>query len=471
MSWCSASDSLQKESWRLRNRSQSKVTQMLDEMIESVHYGLFCVKSKSLSSELGSVWLLLWHFQCLLGWLTVSSSTGHLQLTDSEAAVDVVITMTSPAQHHQCSTSCDCSFVSPGERLGCPFIHPCCLGHLIIVKKYTVVVETFCIEGELCDGNSNKRSKNLVYLLFSAEDCVLVQKKEPHSKVHLTKRTRSSSSDSKEGSTLCRKHVAEKRELKQLPETSDTLVYITNKHYLCAHDMPNQKQSQLQFCAKGFMVTPKGGCTENKCISSTDNNGDVPQREASPAKKAQLCKSSSLDSSCGSGKENTSACSSKNRAHSSGACSESLQSHSCALSHTFQLGQPLSLTFEDRHCCWFDAVHPPGLYRFGSKEDSAALQWSQVDRRLQQAMARAGTPTAVKVSPAAFVDRMLDGCISVGTCSDCWILFSLPFQKSLFEWIKNSTSENRYIYIYTFFPSFISLDYIFLYNINLQYIF
>ena len=345
------------------------------------------------------------NFQPLLGWLTISNATGHLQLTDAEAAVDVVISMASSTQVHQCNTSCDCNCVSQGEQLRCPLVHPCCLGHLIMVKKYTAVLETF--DKKVCESNQDGGSSKVVYLLLSVEDCVVVQKKPKDSQK--TVKRKSPSSDSKENGSFCHSPAAEKKNVKCFPETAKSLVYMTSKHSLRACDIALTRQPQLQFYAEGFTVMPEGTHTESQHASSATDNRNVTQEETVPTKKAQKQKNnngSELD--CDSGIATRSSCSSSRSSAHSSAHSELMQSDSC----TFQLGQPLYLTFCGPSCCWFDLLHPPGLYRFSSKEDSLPLQWVQMDRKLQQAMERARTQTTVEVSPAASIDKVFDGCVN-----------------------------------------------------------
>ena len=345
------------------------------------------------------------NFQPLLGWLTVNNATGHLQLTDAEEAVDVVISMASSTQMHQCNTSCDCSCVSQGEQLRCPLVHPCCLGHLIMVKKYTAVLETF--DEKVCESNRDRGSSKVVYLLLSVEDCVVVQKKPKDPQKAVKKK--SPSSDSKENGTFCHSPAAEEKNVKRLPETAESLVYVTSKHSLHACDIPLTRQTQLQFCAEGFTVMPEGAHAESQHASSATGNGNITQEETIPAKKAWKQKNNDhSELGCDSGKANGPSCSSSRSSTHTSAHSESMQSDCC----TFQLGQPLYLTFCGPSCRWFDLLHPLGLYRFSSKEDSQPLQWVKMDQKLQQAMERAGTQTTVEVSPAASVDKVFDGCVN-----------------------------------------------------------
>ncbi|KAK7115334.1 CST complex subunit CTC1-like [Littorina saxatilis] len=335
----------------------------------------------------------------LLGWLAVNCSTGRLQLVDSQTAVDVVIVSpqaVSLAQPHQCSSACDCSTMVLGEQLSCPRVHPCCLGHLIMVNKYTVVVETLCKEAESSGESSDKQKQSVVYLLLSTQDCVLVLRRVSAAVLKATKGSgRTSGSGSKETCASQLQRVTTRTEKLPILVNTNDVVYVTNKHYLCSH--VKRHKSELQFSVEGFMVNSNDCLTKNNYVSPAKSS------QGSPTKKMR----EAMDVNCNCVKDSDP--SSSSCAHSAHSVCSKPSASDCPLSpNTFDTGQPVSLLFESEACGWFDLIHPPGLYTFESKADTPPLVWPQMDAKLKTAMEKARTRMTVNVSHEAVFGRILD---------------------------------------------------------------
>ncbi|KAL4227761.1 CST complex subunit ctc1 [Mactra antiquata] len=109
------------------------------------------------------------------------NDNGNIVLKDSTNNVGVLVSMchgnSNEYNHHQCSTSCDCSMVLPGNRFPCPYIHSCCVGKIVCVLAWQYVCESFCKDGRgLGIKNSMDRSKNPCdkYIIFSMKDTLFL---------------------------------------------------------------------------------------------------------------------------------------------------------------------------------------------------------------------------------------------------------------------------------------------------------
>lgn len=107
----------------------------------------------------------------LIGYVGVSSVTGRLCLVDRLNSINIICQPwqkhpTSGSLPHICTASC--LLQQSGTKLvfPCPFAHSWCLGRLIIINKYQMVLEKF---------NSGSNTENLVkYVQFSLEDIVVL---------------------------------------------------------------------------------------------------------------------------------------------------------------------------------------------------------------------------------------------------------------------------------------------------------
>ncbi|XP_076444138.1 uncharacterized protein LOC143282399 [Babylonia areolata] len=368
----------------------------------------------------------------LLGWLRASTATGRLQLGDSQgAAMDLVFTSSHspPAPLHQCGTPCHCDAVQTDQSPPCPYLHPCCVGRLIIVKNFSVVSETF--PGIKDGGERGEGVKTLSYIVAAAEDCARLKVRDCRGE-----------GDVKSGRVALRKRAAEMARdggsggggLSSGPHTC--LVYITEKCHLSAQVVNSEKRPSFQFCVEGFLVTAKTGGE----LSLAQDDTEVSGEEAVPAKKKQHAATSTKqqqtmrEKSASNVKTDDAAlslsrtgqsvqthpwCSQSVQAHPSccqsvqvhPSCCQSVQAHPYCLPRGMEVGQRLSLTFADDGCQWSNLIHPPGLYRVTGKDSaSPPLHWPQVDRKLQAAMQRTGTQTAVRVSASAVMEKVFVDC-------------------------------------------------------------
>ncbi|PVD19861.1 hypothetical protein C0Q70_20354 [Pomacea canaliculata] len=189
-----------------------------------------------------------------LGWLALNPVTGRLQLQSDKDKMNVVVLSSdseTPELTHQCSSSCHCNGLHPGQRMSCPFIHPCCLGHLLLVTKYLVVKEAF-------SNSSNHQSittDHIHYLIISTCDCILVDKK------HLSPPACSAQKHASEDSTHSfaghekRLRSESRRKMAEKYECNNSyLVYITSKESLLAKTNLTS-ESRLQFFAEATLMT------------------------------------------------------------------------------------------------------------------------------------------------------------------------------------------------------------------------
>ncbi|KAL8613422.1 hypothetical protein ACOMHN_057142 [Nucella lapillus] len=334
----------------------------------------------------------------LLGWLTVNATTGRLQLKALQCAMDVVIVGPHTPPHtppHHCQPLCHCTIDNQGHPSLCPYFHPCCLGRMIVVKNFTVVSETFLDVSESGNRIQEQSRKQLSYLAVAAQDCVRLKIEDSRGKT--------TTSESKYSLRKC---TAERTDRRNLSGGDIRLVYITEKCHPVFQTTRSRKHSCVQFCVEGVLVTSRNTDSDKEptsAVAGTDTACD----KAPPAKKTRReglvsDKQPAVEEKCVGELENMGASSST---------SKGVQTRHCSLPQCLQTGQPVSLTFEEGGCGWFDIIHPPGLYRFRNKEGADPFQWPQVDAKLQTAMERTRTRMAVKVSASAAIDRVFQDCI------------------------------------------------------------
>lgn len=369
-------------------------------------------------------------FQPFLGWLALNPVTGRLQLQSDKDKMNVVVLSSdseTPELTHQCSSSCHCNGLHPGQRMSCPFIHPCCLGHLLLVTKYLVVKEAF-------SNSSNHQSittDHIHYLIISTCDCILVDKK------HLSPPACSAQKHASEDSTHSfaghekRLRSESRRKMTEKYECNNSyLVYITSKESLLAKTNLTS-ESRLQFFAEGILVNPnRENPAHSKCVANGSLDPEINQKQVTDFKNEVRNLSSVKHAEHKTlSSKNISSLATLMTSVSSG-------KGSFITLGDFSASQPLVLAFRNRSCMWHDAIQPKGLYCFSMKYsgDEHALLWPQMDKKLQ-ALQNGAAMTEVKVSDEAEIDRIFNSfTVSICPATDFWGIKELSWSG---EVIKN----------------------------------
>ena len=107
----------------------------------------------------------------LIGYITVSSVTGRLCLVDNRNSINILcqpwqMNVTPCSLPHKCTSGCLLQQRETKLVFPCPFAHSWCLGRLIIISKYQMVLEKFI---------SGSNAENFIrYIEFSLEDIAVL---------------------------------------------------------------------------------------------------------------------------------------------------------------------------------------------------------------------------------------------------------------------------------------------------------
>lgn len=285
------------------------------------------------------------------------------------------LTSTTSKSHH-CCQSCHCELLTPGQHLPCPFVHPCCLGHLLCVESYTLVTETFRTLPHLAD-KSECHLHRIVYLQFSTLDAILVWNKNIVKSPGLKRVISTEAFNKKDKAT-----------------SLSSLVFITSKQCLSICNSKIWGEPMLQFCAEGYVESSK------ECQATILTSQEL-LLQKHPSKNYDISECKHKDSICSSSAVTVSTpqlitVETTNLEHSENICtSTKIQMRSVVLK------------FLGKSCQWFDLIHPPGLFEFFANNDSEpnALEWPILEEKLQQALNKTGTRLEIKVTAGAHMDR------------------------------------------------------------------
>ncbi|XP_014785506.1 CST complex subunit CTC1 [Octopus bimaculoides] len=144
-------------------------------------------KNKFSSSLLSS-----WRFRrrkftdkMLVGYLSLNPDTGHLCFTDQFHSINAVCqfwTFNQTPYHHRCSGNCVIKRNDETFNFSCPYLHTWCLGKLIALDRFQLVLEVFINNStginktettlSLLDSSKFRLVK---YLQFSLQDAVIME--------------------------------------------------------------------------------------------------------------------------------------------------------------------------------------------------------------------------------------------------------------------------------------------------------
>uniref|UniRef100_A0ABM0MAH3 CST complex subunit CTC1 n=1 Tax=Saccoglossus kowalevskii TaxID=10224 RepID=A0ABM0MAH3_SACKO len=122
----------------------------------------------------------------LIGHLEVCNKTGLLQLVDQTGSIDCVIADLDDSDHsHTCDPTClyqNTQSQNQTRRFNCPYVKSWCLGQLLRLNRYQVVVERFLISSfpsveQLGCSKYIEKSQIRSYVQFSMSDAVNFHKK------------------------------------------------------------------------------------------------------------------------------------------------------------------------------------------------------------------------------------------------------------------------------------------------------